>query len=92
MQNTEEALSKISQEITWDNWIEDQDGKYLTDENGNYKYWKVTQVLFCKLEWIKKNLSDDDDEHFDTIEQIQDLLTAMSKDDYKNNWKDKLKW
>ena len=33
------AIEEISQEISWDNWKDEETGKY----------WEVPEVLFCKL-------------------------------------------
>ena len=77
--HTEEKLLEISRGISWDNW---------TKEDSPFEFFKVAEVLFCQLEWIKENLPDENDdnyEFYDTITKVQELLTAMSKDNYKNN-------
>ena len=76
-ENTEKALSKISQDITWDNWI-NEDSKLPDD------YWKVTQVLQCQLLWVieEANLSE---EHKNIVTNARNLIQAMSKDNYDND-------
>jgi len=70
-EHTENKLSEISQGITWDNWIKE-----------------VTEVLYCQLDWVKENLPAEDDDNYelhDIIIKVQELLTAMSEDNYENN-------
>lgn len=73
--NTENKLAEISQAIIWDNW---------TNEDKPDEFWKVTEVLFCQLGWIieEAKLSG---EHKDILQNVQNLIESMSKDDYKNN-------
>lgn len=77
--NTDNKLAEISREITWDNW---------TKEDKPNEFWKVTEVLYCQLDWVKENLPKEDDnnyELYDIVTKVQGLLTAMGKDNYKNN-------
>lgn len=69
--STEKALFEISQDIDWDNY-----------KNEDNHYWKTTEVLFCKLDWIlqDENLSD---ESVITITLVQKLLEGMRKDRYE---------
>lgn len=65
------AIGEVSQEISWDNWKD--------DETGNY--WSVPEVLYCKLQWLKERLIEDDqynDEENDNSEFI-DTITQCSK-------------
>lgn len=78
--NTDDKLAEISQGTTWDNWEnEDKPGEY----------WKVTEVLYCQLDWVKENLPKENEgdnyELYDIVTKVQELLTAMGKDSYKNN-------
>jgi len=78
-ENTENKLAEISQGISWDNW---------TKEDKPDEFWKVTEVLYCQLDWVKENLPPEDDDNYefhDTITKVQELLTAMGQDDFKNN-------
>ena len=44
------AIEEISQEISWDNWKD--------EETGNY--WEVPEVLYSKLQWTLEKLSQED--------------------------------
>ena len=73
--NTENKLAEISQDITWDNW---------TNEEEPEKFWKVTEVLQCQLSWVLEEATLTDEQK-DILERAQSLIDAMGKDDYKNN-------
>lgn len=88
MENIKLALDSIGQEISWDNWeVEEVDGKRNSSADG--RYWKVSEVLHCKVEWLRELVSElatlpkyeDDilDEHYDTLDQLQTLLAAISQ-------------
>ena len=65
------AIEEISQEMSWDNWKDDETGDY----------WNVPEVLYCKLQWLKERLIEDDqynDEENDNSEFI-DTITQCSK-------------
>lgn len=77
-----EALGNISGATSWDNWeVEEVDGERNSDNTG--KYWKVCEVLHCKIEHIREtyesngNASDVLDEELDTLDQLQELLKAL---------------
>ena len=78
--NTENKLAEISQGITWDNW---------TKEDKPDEFWKVTEVLYCQLDWVKENLpKEDEDDNYELhniVTKVQELLTVMGKDNYKSN-------
>lgn len=76
------AIEEISQEISWDNWKD--------EETGNY--WEVPEVLYCKLSWIIERLSEDDQyndeennnsEHIDTLLQCSKLLETLDDNGIK---------
>ena len=76
------AIEEISQEISWDNWKD--------EETGNY--WKVPEVLFCKLQRIIERLQEDDQynvdennnsEHIDTLLQCKKLLETLNDNGIK---------
>lgn len=81
-----EALSQIADEISWDNWrVEEVDGE--RNSSSSNEYWKVCEVLHCRLEWLSEHLQEvaklkgdqeDTDEHQDTITMVQKLLDAVS--------------
>ena len=70
------TIEEISQEISWDNWKDEETGKY----------WEVPEVLFSKLQLIIERLSEDDQyndeennnsEHIDTLLQCSKLLETL---------------
>lgn len=70
----DETLERISGEINWDNWrYEGKDGENEGD------YWKVTEVLSCRLAWIADLASADenDEETLDTLRMVQEVLIAV---------------
>jgi hypothetical protein len=52
-------------EVVWDNWEED-DGTYM----------KLGDVYWSKLDWIKDTL-DEDDEAYDTINDLQETICPI---------------
>jgi hypothetical protein len=73
MSYTEKALFEISQHIDWDNY-----------KNENNHYWKTSEVLYCKLDWLMQDekLSV---ESIDTIILVQKLLEGIGADNYEFN-------
>ena len=76
------AIEEISQEISWDNWKD--------EETGNY--WEVPEVLYSKLQWIIEILSEDDQyndeennnsEYIDTLLQCSKLLETLDDNGIK---------
>ena len=76
------AIEEISQEISWDNWKD--------EETGNY--WEVPEVLYSKLQWVIERLSEDDQfndeesnnsEHIDTLLQCSKLLETLDDNGIK---------
>lgn len=76
------AIDEVSQEISWDNWKD--------DETGNY--WNVPEVLHSKLQWLKERLIEDDQyndeendnsEFIDTITQCCKLLETLDDNGIK---------
>ena len=65
------AIEEISQEISWDNWKD--------EETGNY--WEVPEVLYSKLQWTLEKLSQEDEdinsELIDALIQCQKLLETL---------------
>lgn len=54
------------QSIDWENW---------THMNG--KHWDICQVLYCKLDWVRENLTDD--ELIETIDRVQEIITRLDE-------------
>ena len=76
------AIEEISQEISWDNWKDEE----------TEKYWEVPEVLFCKLQWIIEKLQEDDQyndeesnnsEYIDTLLQCSKLLETLDDNGIK---------
>ena len=73
------AIEEISQEISWDNWKD--------EETGNY--WEVPEVLYSKLQWTLEKLSQEDEdinsELIDALIQCQKLLETLDDNGVKKN-------
>ena len=71
------AIEEISQEISWDNWKD--------EETGNY--WEVPEVLYSKLQWTLEKLSQEDEdinsELIDALIQCQKLLETLDDNGIK---------
>ena len=71
------AIDEISQEISWDNWKD--------EETGNY--WEVPEVLYSKLQWTLEKLSQEDEdinsELIDALMQCQKLLETLDDNGIK---------
>jgi len=76
-----DALQKISEGISWDNWEVEEDEETGERNSGSTgQYWKVCEVMHCKLEWMREALDPENDDHFehsDTIDQLQNLLAVL---------------
>ena len=69
------AIEEISQEISWDNWKDEETGKY----------WEVPEVLYSKLGWVEDVLRDveENDEFLETIYQCKKLLQTLDDNGIK---------
>ena len=69
------AIEEISQEISWDNWKDEETGKY----------WEVPEVLYSKLSWIEDVLRDieENDEFLETVYQCKKLLETLDDNGIK---------
>ena len=71
------AIEEISQEISWDNWKDEETGKY----------WGVPEVLYSKLQWVLEKLSQEDEdinsELIDALIQCQKLLETLDDNGIK---------
>ena len=71
------AIEEISQEISWDNWKDEETGKY----------WEVPEVLYYKLQWTLEKLSQEDEdinsELIDALIQCQKLLETLDDNGIK---------
>ena len=69
------AIEEISQEISWDNWKDEETGKY----------WEVPEVLYSKLGWVEYVLRDieENDEFLETVYQCKKLLETLDDNGIK---------
>lgn len=69
------AIEEISQEISWDNWKD--------EETGNY--WEVPEVLYSKLGWVEDALREieENDEFLETVYQCKKLLETLDDNGIK---------
>lgn len=69
------AIEEISQEISWDNWKDEETGKY----------WEVPEVLYSKLGWVEDVLRDieENDEFLEAIYQCKKLLETLDDNGIK---------
>lgn len=63
------TIEKIDCKINWDNW-----------KNENGSYWDVTEVLFCKLQWILEEEENLSDETIETLKQVHEIIGSLTKD------------
>ena len=75
------AIEEISQEISWDNWKDEE----------TEKYWEVPEVLYSKLQWTLEKLSQEDEdinsELIDSLIQCQKLLETLEDNGIKKKIK-----
>ena len=77
------TLDNIISEINWDNWKVDEDYKGKSKD----EYWDLSEVLYCKLNWIKELIQQyegEDGEEIDTINQMQALLELIDEEKLKD--------
>ena len=71
------SIEEISQEISWDNWKDEE----------TEKYWEVPEVLYSKLQWVLEKLSQEDEdinsELIDALIQCQKLLETLDDNGIK---------
>ena len=69
------AIEEISQEISWDNWKDEETGKY----------WEVPEVLYSKLGWVEDVLRDieENDEFLEAVYQCKKLLETLDDNGIK---------
>lgn len=86
MDGIQKALDAVAADIDWGNWEVEEVDRKLNSE-GTDGFWKVTEVLHCKLEWLYEavfELSHQPgfpeghfDEHISTISDLQSILAAI---------------
>jgi hypothetical protein len=60
------CIKKAINAVNWDNWQDEDTGQPH----------KLGDVYYCKLDWIKETL-DEDDEAYSTIEDIQETICPI---------------
>lgn len=65
----ETQLQKAMNVVNWDNWTDDE-----TNEPA-----KLGDVYYCKLDWLKDHLKDDEDleEMLDIINDLQETIVPI---------------
>jgi hypothetical protein len=58
-------------EINWDNWKQDKEFENCKDE-----YFTVNEVLFCKIQHIKIDVSDP--QHLATLDSLEEVLKLIN--------------
>jgi hypothetical protein len=72
--NVLEAFESAVSATSWDNW---ENEEYHSEKS---RYWSICEVLHCKLEHIREEFKEEEKgEHWDTIDQIQEILYALEK-------------
>lgn len=69
------VIEEVSQEISWDNWKDEETGKY----------WEVPEVLYSKLGWVEDVLREieENDDFLETIYQCKKLLETLDDNGIK---------
>lgn len=66
MDKLKKVLQRIAEEISWDNW-----------ENEDGTPWKTSQVIFCKLGWILDGDEELSEEATQTIKDARDVIESL---------------
>lgn len=75
----DKKLEDLINEISWDNWKVEEDYKGKSKDG---EYWDITEVLYCKLEWLKELVKEEienNEEEIDTVNQVQKLLELIDE-------------
>lgn len=68
MENLLGLLVKANNAIVWDNWVDEETGRYN----------KLGDVYWCKLDWIKESLNPETHEEFiSIIEDLQETICPI---------------
>jgi len=70
----------IFEKIDWDNYSK------KSDSTGKVKFWKLPEVLYCKLDYVLE-CAELDDEQSDTIVLIQELMELLREKDINSIFK-----
>jgi hypothetical protein len=74
--NNQEIFDNLIKDINWGNWEKEKH-----EEDEQTEYFDLCEVFYNKLEWVKENLLED--EHIDTIIQVQELLLLLNENKIK---------
>lgn len=75
----ESKYDKLANEIEWGNWIHNEGEQ-------NEKYWQISEVLYCRLDWLKEQLESntlEKDEALQTIEMLQVFVSGIKDEQLK---------
>jgi len=67
MKNVIALLSKANQAIIWDNWVDEETGRFN----------RLGEVYYCKLDWIKENLDPEGDSYDELVGIIEDMQETI---------------
>ena len=79
----ESRYEKLVNKITWDNWE-----KTELDGKGNIQHWEISEVLYCRLDWLKEQIKSDTiekDEALETIKMAQVLISGITDNQLKRS-------
>lgn len=69
--------------IEWDNWT-----KTEPDKTGEVQHWAISEVLYCRLDWLKEQIQSgtlEQDEALDTINMLQILISGITDNQLKRS-------
>ena len=79
MKTGKQKYDELAGEIDWSNW------KHNEGEPTE-KPWEISEVLFCRLDWLKEQIESgtvEKDEAKDTINMIQTFITGIKDKDLR---------
>jgi hypothetical protein len=79
MKNGKQKYDELVNEIDWSNWVHNEG-------TPKEKLWEISEVLYCRLDWLKEQLESNTveiDEAKDTIEMLQIFITGIKDTDLK---------
>jgi hypothetical protein len=88
----EKQISKYEElvnAITWDNWEKTTDkGELIFKKNGEQDFFQISEVLYCRLDWLKEQIQSDTiekEEALDTIEMLQIFVSGIKDTQIKRS-------
>ena len=77
MKNGKKKYDELVNEIDWSNWKHNEG-------TPKEKPWEISEVLYCRLDWLKEQLESNTvelDEAKDTIKMLQTFITGIKDKD-----------